>query len=204
MIMPPSRNNTRSATCRAKPISWVTHNMVMPLPASLTITSSTSLTISGSRAEVGSSNNMILGSIHSARAIATRCCWPPESWLGYLSAWLAMPTFSRKCWASSTAFLRGNPRTDIGARMQLSSTLMCGNRLKCWNTMPISLRTLAASRLGCDRSVLLTRIWPFSAISRRLMQRIKVDLPEPDGPHRTIRSPSCTFRSMPLSTWNAL
>ena len=31
------------------------------------------------RAEVGSSNNMIFGSIQSALAIAARCCCPPES-----------------------------------------------------------------------------------------------------------------------------
>ena len=51
------------------------------------MTSSTSLIISGSRAEVGSSKSMTLGSIASERAMATRCCWPPESWAGYLSAW---------------------------------------------------------------------------------------------------------------------
>ena len=48
--------------------------MVMPEVASSCITSSTSLIISGSRAEVGSSNSMIFGCIASARAIATRCC----------------------------------------------------------------------------------------------------------------------------------
>ncbi|CAM5486717.1 hypothetical protein SALBM217S_10782 [Streptomyces griseoloalbus] len=37
---------------------------------------------SGSSAEVGSSNSISLGSMASARAIATRCCWPPESWEG--------------------------------------------------------------------------------------------------------------------------
>jgi hypothetical protein len=31
------------------------------------------------RAEVGSSKSMSLGSIASARAIATRCCCPPDS-----------------------------------------------------------------------------------------------------------------------------
>ena len=59
---------------RAKPISWVTTIMVMPSLASETITSSTSLIISGSSAEVGSSNSIAIGSIASARAIATRCC----------------------------------------------------------------------------------------------------------------------------------
>src|SRR5262249_15701387 len=79
MIWPASISTMRLATCRAKPISWVTTSMVMPSMASPTMVSSTSLTISGSSADVGSSNSMILGCMHSARAIATRCCWPPES-----------------------------------------------------------------------------------------------------------------------------
>ena len=42
----------------------------------------TSWIISGSKADVGSSKSMILGFMASARAMATRCCWPPESWMG--------------------------------------------------------------------------------------------------------------------------
>ena len=34
------------------------------------------------------------------------------------------------------------------------------------------------------------------------MQRIRVDLPEPDGPQTTIFSPSLTSRLMSESTWN--
>ncbi len=34
------------------------------------------------------------------------------------------------------------------------------------------------------------------------MQRISVDLPEPDGPQITIRSPARTCRSMSVRTWN--
>ena len=48
--------------------------MVMPDSAKPTITSSTSEIISGSSADVGSSNSMIRGFMHSERAIATRCC----------------------------------------------------------------------------------------------------------------------------------
>src|SRR6266513_3051022 len=51
---------TRCATLRANPISCVTTIMVMPSLASSTITSSTSLIISGSSAEVGSSNTMAM------------------------------------------------------------------------------------------------------------------------------------------------
>src|ERR1700726_1888275 len=35
------------------------------------------------------------------------------------------------------------------------------------------------------------------------MQRIMVDLPDPDGPQTTIRSPRMTLRSMPRSTWKS-
>jgi hypothetical protein len=79
MISPRSMKMTRLATVRAKPISCVTHSMVMPERASSIITSSTSLIISGSSAEVGSSNSITLGFMHSERAMATRCCWPPDS-----------------------------------------------------------------------------------------------------------------------------
>ena len=71
-----------SPTSRAKPISWVTTIIVMPSAASPRMTSRTSPTSSGSSADVGSSKSISLGSMASARAIATRCCCPPESWLG--------------------------------------------------------------------------------------------------------------------------
>ena len=58
------------------------------------MTSSTSPTSSGSSAEVASSNSIISGSMASARAMATRCCWPPESWAGYSSIFSARPTRS--------------------------------------------------------------------------------------------------------------
>ena len=58
----------------ANPISCVTTIIVIPWFAKFTITSRTSLIISGSRADVGSSNNIILGSIQRALAIATLCC----------------------------------------------------------------------------------------------------------------------------------
>src|SRR5262249_22285856 len=60
-IWPSSMKTMRFATWRAKPISWVTTSMVMPSMASCTMVSSTSLTISGSSDEVGSSNSMIFG-----------------------------------------------------------------------------------------------------------------------------------------------
>ena len=80
--LPSAMKRTRLPTSRAKPISWVTTTIVMPSWASSFMTSSTSPTISGSRAEVGSSKSITSGSIINARTMAIRCFWPPESWMG--------------------------------------------------------------------------------------------------------------------------
>src|SRR2546429_581795 len=77
----------------------------------------------------------------------------------------------------------------VGARVRFSSTVRCGNRLKCWNTMPTSRRTCSICLRSWLSSIPSTMMVPFWCSSRRLMQRIKVDLPEPDGPQMTIRSP---------------
>ena len=55
------------------------HHHGHAVPARSRMTASTSPTSSGSRALVGSSNSISLGSMASARAMATRCCWPPDS-----------------------------------------------------------------------------------------------------------------------------
>ena len=46
----------------------------------------TSPDVPWSRLPVGSSASSTSGLVTMARAIATRCCWPPESWPGYLWA----------------------------------------------------------------------------------------------------------------------
>src|SRR5215216_1343616 len=104
-ISPSSMNTTRLAARLANPISWVTTNIVMPSRARVIITSSTSWTISGSSADVGSSNIITFGFMASALAIAARCCCPPESCAGYFCAWLAMPTRSSNSIAVDRAWV---------------------------------------------------------------------------------------------------
>src|SRR5882757_9637521 len=74
------------------------------------MTSSTSLTISGSSAEVGSSYSMSDGCMASARAMATRCCCPPERKSGNASALSVSPTRSSRLraisWASAVLLRR--------------------------------------------------------------------------------------------------
>ena len=69
---------------------------------------------------------MIFGCIASARAMATRCCWPPESWAGYAPALSGMSTLARRSIAIRSASARGRPRTRMGASVTFSSTVMCG------------------------------------------------------------------------------
>ena len=71
-----------SATSRAKAISWVAITMVRPEVASSPTRASTSPTSSGSSALVISSSSNSRGSYANARAMATRCCWPPDSLSG--------------------------------------------------------------------------------------------------------------------------
>ena len=175
--------------------------MVMPSLARFFITSSTSPTISGSRAEVGSSKSMISGSMHSARAMATRCFWPPER--RRESAWTKSPRPTAfKCrMAVSSAWARGMCLTEMGARVQLSSTFLLLNRLKLWNTMPMRWRRQSRSAYRSVKSWPPNQIWPLSGSSSRFKHRSRVDLPEPEAPMMHTTSPFCTSRSMPLRTF---
>ena len=73
-----------------------------------------------SRAESGSSRRSSLGSAASARAMATRCAWPPDSSPGLCLARSAMPT---RVSAASALALRCAP--DRWVSNSGSSTLRC-------------------------------------------------------------------------------
>src|SRR5580692_8199885 len=69
--------------------------------------------------------------------------------------------------------------------------------------MPTSRRT-ARIRLGSSvSSTPSTMTLPRCQSSSRLMQRSSVDLPPPEGPQMTIRSPRATFRLISRSTWKS-
>src|SRR5690606_5803868 len=59
--------------------SWVTMTMVVPCSWMSSSSSMTLRAICESRLPVGSSANSRRGLPARARAIATRCCWPPDS-----------------------------------------------------------------------------------------------------------------------------
>ncbi len=85
------------------------------------------------------------------------------------------------------------------------------HRLKCWNTIVSRVRT----RCNCLVSAAFsapplsfavrtsspsTKMRPAFGCSRKLMQRSKVLLPEPDEPMMLITSPAFAFSDTPLST----
>ena len=78
--------------CAAMSGSWVTKTTVMPCSwlSRWKIAMISSLATL-SRLPVGSSARMIAGSLTRARAMATRCCWPPDSSLGLWSQPVAQP-----------------------------------------------------------------------------------------------------------------
>ena len=66
--------------------------------------------------------------------------------------------------------------------------------------MPTSARRWASSLPSSGSGLPSMAIDPDSKVSRRLMVRQSVDLPDPDGPRTTTTSPLSTVRSMSLST----
>ena len=153
------------------------------------MTSRTSLIISGSSAEVGSSKSITFGSMASDRAMATRCCWPPESWAGYLAAWSATPDPFEQLEGALLRGRLGRPRTLIGPRVTFSRIVLCANRLNDWNTMPTSARSCASALPSSGSGWPSMVIVPDSIVSSRLIARHRVDLPDPDGPMTTTTSP---------------
>ena len=93
MRWPCSSTATWSAMAAITFIWWVIMRIVTPnLVLISTNKSRIWAVVMGSSALVGSSQSSRSGLVMRARAMATRCCWPPESWPGRCSARSANPT----------------------------------------------------------------------------------------------------------------
>ena len=162
------------------------------------MTSRTSATSSGSSALVTSSSSMMSGCMASARTIATRCCWPPESRSGYSSALSARPKRSSSSRASASAASRSDaaaPRDgrqrDVAQHRHVREEV---ERLEHDADPPPDGVEVGVGPVISSAS---SRIRPASIGSSRLMHRSSVDLPEPEAPIRQITSCGATARSMP-------
>ena len=150
----------------------------------------------GSKFPVGSSQSSNFGRFTTARANATRCCSPPESSFGKRFPLSSKPTSSRTAGIRFSISSTSAPMTS-SANAIFSVTVRLGNNLKSWNTTPITRRNSGTLRwLSSPKSTPSTSIVPSVGSSSLSINRINVDLPEPDEPTKKTNSPSSIFRSI--------
>ena len=114
----------------------------------------TVMPVSWSSAAVGSSQTSSRGSCTRARAIATRCIWPPESWLGRLSQLLAHADRRQDLAGLADGPLSVQPAITSGIAA-FSAAVSAGKRLYCWNTKPMFLARTWSARGRSSSSISL-------------------------------------------------
>ena len=135
--------------------------------------------VAGSSALVASSQRIIFGFVASARAIATRCFWPPDNWAGYISARSFKSTISRSSStrASISAFFM--PAISMEKAI-FPRTFRCWSRLKCWKIIATSWRIFRSSLSErAARSLPSIFTVPPVGRSRKFIHRINVLFPAP-------------------------
>ncbi len=162
----------------------------------------------GSSDEVGSSASSNEGCCITAREMPTRWRCPPESESARALAKPVRPTISsvsQARWMSAASKLRQKAfHADVLPRhpvSRFSITVRRSTRLYSWNTMPMRLR---AERNSLPESLTMSRpsntISPAEGSTSRLMQRIRVDLPVPEGPMMAVMSLPSKVREMSRKT----
>src|SRR5918994_2831218 len=127
-ILPWFITTTRSASAIASSWLCVTWMKLMPSRVCSAFSSSRIFTRrKGSRADNGSSSSSTCGSVIRARASATRCCWPPESWAGRRPANGSICTRFSMSSAWARRFSLSTPRMRR-LKATLSVQSRCGNR----------------------------------------------------------------------------
>ncbi len=150
--------------------------------------------IKGSSAENGSSISRMSASIASARARPTRCCMPPDSSSGFLLRHWVRPTSSSFSSTSLRRSFSGRPCISR-PKLMFSRTVSQGIRANFWKTMAMRLVRIIFSSAALQLAMLIcepscsTNREPRLTVLRPLIQRNRLDLPEPDRPIRTQISP---------------
>ena len=158
-----------------------------------------------SRFPVGSSARITRGLLERARAMATRCCSPPESWLGRWCARSRSPTPPSSARARSRRTLRRLPR-GARAASTFSAAVSVGTRLNCWKTKPNARRRRSARLLS--PSFVMSRpskcTAPAVGRSSAPSSCSNVVLPDPLGPSMTKNSPLSMRSEMPSTARTSL
>ncbi len=179
-----------SAMVMASSWSWVTCTNVIPTSVWMRLSSSCIARRSfRSRAPSGSSSSSTSGLLISARASATRCCWPPDSCAGFLRRlWLQLHQLQHLADLSlhvgDTAPLEAERDVlgDVEVREQCVVLEDGVDRVAC----TASRRSSRCRRGGSCPDV---------GVSRPATMRSVVVLPQPDGPSRAKNEPWGTSRS---------
>src|ERR1700736_4975246 len=163
----------------------------------------------GSSAEHGSSMSHSAGAMAMARAMHSRCCCPPDRLMAGLfnRSFTSSHNCARRSALSAISCIVRSPavwarRTPITAFSKID---LVGNGFGRWNTMPISLRTDVGSISGSYTS------WPSNSTRpcmrapgtsscMRLMHRITVLLPLPEGPISAVTLRGGAVRSTSSTT----
>src|SRR5713101_2244165 len=189
---------TRSESSTASSTSCVTMSTVLPVAATIFISSSCSRArVRASSAPNGSSSSRTLGSIESARAMPTRCFMPPEISCGYL-CWACPSCTSsraRRTRSLTAAFFSAAPNTRSTASWTFSKQVSQGKREWFWNTTPRSGPGPVTSRSA-------SRTWPSVASSSPATMLRSVDLPQPECPISETNSPERMSRLISSSAQN--
>ncbi len=199
--VPARRPTTRVTYGRSGSIRWVETTRVRPSNVRAR-SAAMAAERAGSTDASGSSAITISGSWYRVRAIATRCCSPPESRSSRSCSLPSMPSCAR------TAPIRSASARETSARSAPSSdrrpsrpattfcmTVACGTSQSCWYTVPIRARSARRPRpdsraTGCPS----TSTAPVVGASEVLRRRSSVDFPAPLGPTMATRSPRVTAR----------
>jgi hypothetical protein len=192
----PSRIRSTRWAALATRRSCVTSTIACPSADRSRRTDTTSRAAPLSRLPVGSSASSTLGRLTSARAIATRCCWPPDSEPGTRAAVSASPSRSSSSRARRRASREGTPASRAGSST-LSATVRLSIRLKNWKTKPSSARRSRARRASPASSTRspCRQISPAVGRSSPPSRFSSVDLPQPLGPVTARNSPWPSSRS---------
>ncbi len=160
------------------------------------------LAVSESKFAVGSSAMIREGFVTKARAMATRCCWPPDSLSGLCFTKSVRPSWSSLSMDRLLDSAFGIPLICKGI-MTFSKADRTGIRLKFWNTKPIESVRNSDFRLSesFEISCPLKLKYPDVGSSIAPIRFSRVVFPDPDGPHTATNSPSSICKVTPLKAW---
>ena len=185
----------RSARLIASSWSWVTRIAVMPNWRCRRLTS---ICMSSRRflssAPNGSSSRRMRGSTASARASATRCCWPPESWRGKRSR-EAPPSCTSGEHAPPRARSSPAPRSP-GAQPE-GHVLVDRHVREQRVVLEDDADVAAAGGQMVDGARRRPGRCPRSGATKPAMIRSSVVLPQPLGPSRATNSPGSMASDTP-------